>query len=121
MKGEDGVLALMTWQLADECGVSADPYVAERSYRFLDYGTTHAGKVAYGGEFTLNNGPVDSAKWKQSTRHGFSHKSGLAYLVHKLSPEREDSADNMKLHLANIDAAYKDLPDGHACGLMGFT
>ena len=52
MKGEDGVLALMTWQLADECGVSADPYVAKRSYRFLDYGTTHAGKVAYGGEFT---------------------------------------------------------------------
>ena len=114
-------LALMTWQLADKCGVSVDPYIAERSYRFLDYGTTVAGKVAYGGEFTLNNGVVDSAAWKQKTRHGFSHKSGLAYLVHKLSPERDDSEDNMQLHLSNIDAAYKDLPDGHACGLMGFT
>ncbi|MGJ8724308.1 MAG: DUF6288 domain-containing protein [Roseibacillus sp.] len=114
-------LALMTWQLAEDCGVEAPYDAPERSYRFLDYGTTDAGKVAYGGEFTLNNGPVDSAKWKKSTRHGFSHKSGLAYLVHKLSPEREDSEKYQKLHLANIDAAYKDLPDGHACGLMGFT
>ena len=114
-------LALMTWQLADDCGIEVDPYVPERSYRFLDYGTTDAGKVAYGGEFTLNNGVVDSAAWKKKTRNGFSHKSGLAYLVHKLSAEREDSAEYMKLHLSNIDAAYKDMPDGHACGLMGFT
>lgn len=27
----------------------------------------------------------------------------------------------MKLHLANIGAAYKDMADGHACALMGFT
>ena len=114
-------LALMTWQLADECGIDTDHYAADRSYQFLDYGTTNAGKVAYGGEFTLNNGVVDSAAWKKKTRNGFSHKSGLAYLVHKLSPERDDSEQYMKLHLSNIDAAYKDMPDGHACGLMGFT
>ena len=114
-------LALMTWQLSQDCGIKIYPEVVERSYRFFDYGTTEAGKVAYGGEFTLNGGPVDSAKWKENPRHGFSHKSGLAYLVHKLSPEREGSEKNQELHLANIDAAYKDLPDGHACGLMGFT
>ena len=114
-------LALMTWQLADDCGIEVDDYVAERSYRFLDYGTNDAGKVAYGGEFTLNNGPVDSANWKKSTRNGFSHKSGLAYLVNKLSPEHTDSKKYQKLHLANIDTSYKDMADGHACGLMGFT
>jgi hypothetical protein len=27
----------------------------------------------------------------------------------------------MKLHLSNISAAYKDMPDGHACALMGLT
>jgi hypothetical protein len=27
----------------------------------------------------------------------------------------------IKLHLSNIDAAYKDMPDGHACALMGLT
>ena len=114
-------LALMTWQLSQDCGIEVDQEAAERSYQFFDYGTTAAGRVAYGGEFTLNGGPVDSAQWKKSTRPGFSHKSGLAYLVHKLSDEREDSEKNQKLHLANINAAYKDLPDGHACGLMGFT
>ena len=114
-------LALMTWQLAGDCGIEINPEFPERSYQFLNYGTNSAGKVAYGGEFTLNNGPVDSAAWKKQTRHGFAHKSGLAYIVHKLSEERKDSAENMALHLANIDASYKDLSDGHACGLMGFT
>ena len=114
-------LALMTWQLGDECGLKFDYEGPERSYRFLDYGTTDAGKVAYGGEFTLNNGPVDSAKWKKNTRNGFSHKSGLAYIVHMLSEDRSESNKMMKIHLDNIDAAYKDMSDGHACGLMGFT
>ena len=114
-------LALMTWQLAGDCGVEFDPAAPERSYQFLDYGTTEAGKIAYGGEFTLNNGPVDSAKWKKSKRNGFSHKSGLGYIVHMLSEERKDSSKLMKLHLSNVDAAYKDMPNGHACALMGFT
>lgn len=114
-------LALMTWQLAGECGVEFDPAAPERSYTFLDKGTTDGGKVAYGGEFTLNNGPVDSAQWKKSTQHKFAHKSGLAYLVHMLSDERDDSSKMMELHLENIDASYKDLPNGHACAMMGFT
>jgi hypothetical protein len=114
-------LALMTWQLSKQCGLEVDQQAVDRSFQFLDYGTTDAGKIAYGGEFTLNNGPIDSARWKSSTRNGASHKSGLGYLVHSLSPEREDSKKMMKLHISNIDEAYKDMPDGHACALMGLT
>jgi len=114
-------LALMTWQLSKQCGVEVDQVSVDRSFQFLDYGTTEAGKIAYGGEFTLNNGPVDWDRWKSSTRNGASHKSGLGYLVHKLSPERTGSGKMMDLHLSNIDAAYKDMPDGHACALMGLT
>ncbi|MEP4077798.1 DUF6288 domain-containing protein [Haloferula sp.] len=114
-------LALMTWQLSKECGIEVNQESVDRSYRFLDYGTMASGKIAYGGEFTLNNGPVDSKKWKAKTTNGFSHKSGLGYLVHFLTPERSESKKMMKLHLSNIDAAYKDMPDGHACALMGLT
>ncbi|MBK1854855.1 hypothetical protein JO972_07780 [Verrucomicrobiaceae bacterium 5K15] len=114
-------LALMTWQLAEDCGLEYDPTSRERSYQFLENGTTDGGKVAYGGEFTLNNGVVDPKQWKKNTAHKFSHKSGLAYQVHQLSPERKGSKKAMKLHLSNIDAAYRDMADGHACGLMGFT
>ncbi len=114
-------LALMAWQLGKQCGVEADEAAVERSFQFLDYGTTAAGSIAYGGEFTLNNGPVDSENWKANTRNGGSHKSGLGHLVFLLSPERKESAKMTKLHLSNIDAAYKDMPDGHACALMGLT
>ena len=111
----------MTWQLSSDCGVYGDTESAERSYTFLNYGTNSAGKVAYGGEFTLNNGPVDSAAWKKRARHGFAHKSGAAYIVHMLSEERSNSEEEMKLHIENIGVSYRDLADGHACGLMGFT
>lgn len=114
-------LALMSWQLAKQCGLEVDQEAVDRSFRFLDHGTTEAGKIAYGGEFTLNNGPVDWERWKANTRHGASHKSGLGYLVHTLSPERPESEELRKLHLTNIDAAFKDMPDGHACALMGLT
>lgn len=114
-------LALMTWELRKQCGIKEDQDAVERSFQFLDRGTTDAGSIAYGGEFTLNNGPVDSEKWKAITRNGASAKSGLGYLVALLSPERTDSKKIMKLHLSNIDAAYKDMPDGHADALMGLT
>jgi hypothetical protein len=114
-------LALMTWQLGKQCGIEADEEAVERSFQFLDYGTTAAGSIAYGGEFTLNNGPVDSENWKANTRNGGSHKSGLGHLVFLLSPERKESAKMIKLHLSNIDAAYKDMPNGHACAMMGLT
>ena len=114
-------LALMAWQLGKKCGIEADAETVERSFTFLDHGTTAAGRVAYGGEFTLNNGPVDWKQWKADTGNGGSHKSGLGYLVYLLSPERKESAKMMKLHLSNINAAYQDMPDGHACALMGLT
>ena len=114
-------LAIMAWQLGKECGLEVRHRGVEAGFTFLDYGTTVAGHVAYGGEFTLNNGPVDSARWKANTKNGFSHKSGLAYLVYRLSPDRPESAKMMNLHLSNIDAAYRDMPDGHACAMMGLT
>jgi len=114
-------LALMSWQLSKQCGLEVDQQAVDRSFQFLDYGTTDGGSIAYGGEFTLNNGPIDWKRWKSSERNGGSHKSGLGYLVHKLSPERKGSKKMMKRHLSNIDAAYRDMPDGHACALMGLT
>lgn len=114
-------LALMTWQLGKQCGLEVDQEAVDRSFSFLDHGTKESGSIAYGGEFTLNNGPVDWDKWKASKQNGGSHKSGLGYLVYLLSPDRTDSRKMMKLHLSNIDAAYKDMPDGHADALMGLT
>jgi hypothetical protein len=114
-------LAIMAWQLGRQCGIEVTHPGVESGFQFVEYGTTKAGHIAYGGEFTLNNGPVDTEKWQSSTKNGFSHKSGLGYLVYKLSPERPDAAKRMKLHLSNIEAAYQDMADGHACALMGFT
>ena len=118
-------LAIMAWQLGRQSGIGLeDPEIdagIDSAFQFLDYGTTEAGRIAYGGEFTLNNGPVDWVRWKANTNPGFSHKSGLGYLVFMLSPERSDSARMMNVHLANIHAAYKDMADGHACALMGLT
>ncbi|MFK7849501.1 MAG: DUF6288 domain-containing protein [Akkermansiaceae bacterium] len=114
-------LALMSWQLGKQCGIETDQETIDRSFQFLDHGTKESGSIAYGGEFTLNNGPVDWENWKSSTRHGGSHKSGLGYLVHHLSPERDESKKMKKTHLENIDAAYKDMADGHADALMGLT
>lgn len=114
-------LALMTWQLSKQCGVEITHPGIEDGFKFFENGTTAAGSVAYGGEFTLNNGPIDTKTWQANTRPGGAHKSGLGYLVYQLSPDRSDANKRMKLHLSNIDAAYKDMPDGHACALMGFT
>lgn len=114
-------LAIMAWQLGRQCGIEVTHPGVDAGFQFVEYGTTKAGHIAYGGEFTLNNGPVDTEKWQSSTKHGFSHKSGLGYLVYKLSPERPDAAKRMKLHLSNIEAAYQDMADGHACALMGLT
>jgi hypothetical protein len=114
-------LAIMAWQLGKQCGVKVDDTSIEKAFEFLNRGTTEGGHIAYGGEFTLNGGPVDWKSWKANTNHSFSHKSGLGYLVYMLSPERKESKKMMKLHLENIDAAYQDMPDGHACALMGMT
>lgn len=114
-------IALMTWQLGSQCGIEAQTEGVTAGFKFLQNGTTKAGQIAYGGEFTLNAGLVDTEAWQASTNPGASHKSGLGYLVYKLSPERTDANKRMKLHLSNIEASYPDMADGHACALMGFT
>jgi hypothetical protein len=114
-------IAILSWQLGKLCGLEVKHPGLEKAFQFVEYGTYASGNTAYGGEFTLNCGPVDPVSWKKSLKHGNSHKSGMAYLVHRLSPDRPDSAANMKLQLKNIDAAYMDMPDGHACPLMGLV
>ena len=117
------ILAIDAWQLGKQCGILEDHPGLEKAFGFLERGTTVCGHVAYGGEFTLNNGPVDPDKWKTGSDNSntFSAKSGLAYMAYMLSPARSDSAARMKLHLAHINTAFKDLPDGHADAMMGFT
>ena len=114
-------LAILAWQLGSQCGIEVKHPGVDSAFTFLEYGTTKGGRIAYGGEFTMNNGPIDTRAWQADTRHSFSHKSGLGYLVYRLSPERPDATRRMRLHLTNIDNAYKDMADGHACAMMGFT
>lgn len=114
-------LAILSWQLGKTCGLEAEQEGLDAGYQFLEYGTTSSGWVAYGGEFTLNNGPIDWKKWQAQTRNGFSQKSGLAHLIYQLSPERSNADEMMRRHAGNITAAYRDMSDGHACALMGLT
>lgn len=117
------ILAIDAWQLGKLCGIQENHPGLEKAFGFLEHGTTVNGHVAYGGEFTLNNGPVDPDKWKTGPDNSntFSAKSGLAYVAYMLTPARPDSAAMMKLHLSHISTAYKDMPDGHADAMMGFT
>ncbi len=114
-------LAVLAWQLGKQCGLELTHPGLDQAFTFIDYGTRVSGNTAYGGEFTMNNGPINWEKWKKDKRHGNSHKSGMAYLMYMLSPERSDSKSMMNLHLKNIDAAYRDMPDGHACPMMGLV
>ena len=117
------ILAIDAWQLGKPCGIQENHPGLEKAFVFLEHGTTVNGHVAYGGEFTLNNGPVDPEKWKTGpdNKDTYSAKSGLAYMAYMLSPNRPDAATMMKLHLAHINNSFKDLPDGHADAMMGFT
>ena len=117
------LLAIDTWQLGKLCGIQENHPGLDKAFVFLEHGTTVNGHVAYGGEFTLNGGPVDPEKWKTGRDNSdtFSAKDGLAYAAYMLSPERSNSAAMMKLHLNHMDASYKDMTDGHADALMGFT
>jgi len=117
------ILAIDAWQLAKKCGIKEELPGLNSAFTFLQHGTTKNGHVAYGGEFTLNNGPVDPEKWKTGRDNSFvfSAKSGLAYTAYMLSPERPESAERMKLHLSHMANSYKDMADGHADAMMGFS
>ncbi len=114
------ILAVTAWQLAGRCGVEAKPGCIRRALDFIHRGTNEAGYVAYGGEFTLNNGIVDSVAWRSSTDgDNYSGRSGAAIVAHTLSPEFEDSGPYLQKYRRYAKHAAKSMPDGHADSNLG--
>ena len=114
------ILALTAWQCAARCGARLKPDHVQRAMNFIHCGTNAAGYVAYGGEFTMNNGPVDSVAWKNSTSgDNYVGRTGAAMIAHKLSPEFSDSAAYILKYINYTKSAYKSLPDGHADANLG--
>jgi hypothetical protein len=116
------ILAVIGWQLAERCGVKAEPRGLRNALDFIHRGTNEAGYVAYGGEFTLNNGLVDPIAWRKSAGGtNYVGRAGASLLAHALSPEFPDSAHYVEKNRAYLKKAYKSLPDGHACSVLGFA
>ena len=114
------ILALTAWQCAARCGIRLKPDHVQRALNFIHCGTNAAGYVAYGGEFTMNNGPVDAVAWKKSTGgDNYVGRTGAAMLAHKMSPEFSDTAAYILLYKSYTKSAYKSLPDGHADSNLG--
>jgi hypothetical protein len=114
------IFAVIAWQLAERCGVKADPKGVKNALEFMHRGTNAAGYVAYGGEFTLNNGIIDSAAWKKSKDgDNYVGRAGASLIAHKLSPEFSNSAEYLDLNRGYLKKAYKSLPDGHADSNLG--
>ena len=110
------ILAVIAWQLAERCGVSTDPTGMKYAFEFIHRGTNEAGYVAYGGEFTLNNGYVDPVKWKKSSRgENYVGRAGASLIAHRLSPEIGEASFYAQKNKEFLQHAYKSLPDGHAC------
>jgi len=113
-------LAVIGWELASRCGVEPGSDFIKRSLGFIHRGTNAAGYVAYGGEFTLNNGYVDPVAWKKSkSGDNYVGRSGCALIAHKLSPEFPESAEYLPKYDAYLKHAYKSMPDGHADSNLG--
>jgi hypothetical protein len=116
------ILAVIAWQLAERCGAKVDPEGLKSAMAFIDHGTNEAGYVAYGGEFTLNNGLVDPVRWKKSTRgSNYVGRVGASVIAHKLSLEIPGAADRLDKNMRYMQRAYKSLTDGHACSILGFS
>ncbi|MHC4250340.1 MAG: DUF6288 domain-containing protein [Planctomycetota bacterium] len=117
------ILAVIAWQLAEECGVVIDDQeeAIKAAFRFIDRGTADDGHVAYGGEFTLNHGPVDPVKWKKGRSTSYVGRVGAALIAHKMSPEIETSEASAELSASYLKVAHRSLPDGHACSVLGFS
>jgi hypothetical protein len=114
------ILAVIGWQAAGRCGVETDANSIKRAIDFIHRGTNAAGYVAYGGEFTLNNGFVDSVAWKKSTSGtNYVGRSGCSLVAHLLSPEFEESKKYADLNKEYMGKAYKSMPDGHADANLG--
>jgi len=116
------ILAVLAWQLAERCGVKAEPRAMRNALDFIHRGTNEAGYVAYGGEFTLNNGLVDPVAWKKSTGGtNYVGRAGASLLAHSLSSEFPDSRTFVDKNKSYLKKAFKSLPDGHACSTLGFA
>ncbi len=114
------ILAVTARQLAARCGVPIDADKLKRSMDFIHRGTNEAGYVAYGGEFTLNNGLVDPVRWKAS--HGgddYVGRVGCAIIAHELGLEFTDSSQYLVMYRGYVKSAYKSMPDGHADSNLG--
>jgi len=116
------ILSVIAWQLAERCGVKAEPRALRNALDFIHRGTNEAGYVAYGGEFTLNNGLVDPVAWRKSSGGtNYVGRAGASLIAHTLSPEFPDSALYAEKNRGYLKKAYKSLPDGHACSVLGFS
>jgi hypothetical protein len=114
------ILAVTAWQIAGRCGVPVTQDCIQRALAFIHRGTNAAGYVAYGGEFTLNNGIIDPVRWKASTSgDNYVGRTGAAIIAHTLSPEFADSADYLVKYRDYAKKAFKSLPDGHADANLG--
>ncbi|MBI3857196.1 MAG: hypothetical protein HY293_16035, partial [Planctomycetes bacterium] len=114
------IFAVIAWQLGERCGVKADPRGLKNALEFIHRGTNAAGYVAYGGEFTLNNGLIDPVAWKKSKDgDNYVGRAGASLVAHKLSPEFPASAEVLDLNRGYLKRAYKSLPDGHADSNLG--
>jgi hypothetical protein len=116
------VLATIAWQIAERCGVKADPKGVGLALDFIHYGTHDTGYVGYGGEFAM--GMTDPAAWKKETGGTISGgdyvgRSGAALIAHKLSPEFPSSPGYIDKYKNWLRKAYKSLPDGHAVSTFG--
>ncbi len=116
------ILAVTGWQLAERCGVPAPTNCIKRALDFIHRGTNAAGYVAYGGEFTMNNGYVDPVSWKASTGGNiYVGRVGAAIVAHRLSSEFPESAEYLvKYRSYAKSVAIRSLPDGHADPGLGF-
>ncbi len=120
------ILAVIAWQMAEKCGVVVEEQEAsiQRSHKFIDHGTNRSGYVAYGGEFTMNNGPVDWVRWKNRTsgaNPNYAGRVGCAIFAHKMSPEIPESNERAKLSISFLKLGHKSIPNGHACSILGYT
>jgi Family of unknown function (DUF6288) len=116
------IFAVTAWQLSERCGVPAPTDCIKRALDFIHRGTNASGYVAYGGEFTMNNGYVDPVSWKAgSGSTNYVGRTGAAIVAHRLSPEFPESADYLvKYRNYSKSIAVKSLPDGHADPGLGF-
>jgi hypothetical protein len=107
-------LAVAARQLAARCGVRINKDRLKRSMDFIHRGTNEVGYVAYGGEFTLNRGPVDAVQWKKKTRSlNYVGRVGCVTVAHRLSPEFPKSSEYIRLYSSQMKRAFKSMPDGH--------